>query len=199
MADKMDMSLDDIIKLNRSQRGGGRGGGRGGRGRGGVTRGGGPGRGGVGAGRAGGGPVRNRPVMARGGGRNRPAPYSRVRAGSGGGIWSAGPGGSGPVRGAGGGGGGSWTGWGRWGGWPFVCCRQPGRAGGPRRRSARRPCRCSRNSSPRSGSTTSSTAVLGRALAWRPAGSCSSPTWTSASQMRISRYGLGVVPGGFHS
>lgn len=96
MADKMDMSLDDIIKLNRSQRGGGRGGGRGGRGRGGVTRGGGPGRGGVGAGRAGGGPVRNRPVMARGGGRNRPAPYSRVRAGSGGGVWSAGPGGSGP-------------------------------------------------------------------------------------------------------
>uniref|UniRef100_A0A2K5DJ09 RRM domain-containing protein n=1 Tax=Aotus nancymaae TaxID=37293 RepID=A0A2K5DJ09_AOTNA len=50
MADKMDMSLDDIIKLNRSQRG--------------VNR-------GV-------GPIRNRPAIARGG-RNRLAPYSRPK------------------------------------------------------------------------------------------------------------------------
>uniref|UniRef100_A0A2K5R9U7 RRM domain-containing protein n=1 Tax=Cebus imitator TaxID=2715852 RepID=A0A2K5R9U7_CEBIM len=47
MADKMDVSLDDIIKLNRSQRG--------------VNR--------------GDGPIRNRPAIARGG-RNRPAPCS---------------------------------------------------------------------------------------------------------------------------
>lgn len=84
MADKMDMSLDDIIKQNRQQRGGagGRGGGRG-RGRGGS--GGGRGGGGVGRGTTGGGfggrgggsgPMRNRPNLSRG--RARPTPYSRV-------------------------------------------------------------------------------------------------------------------------
>uniref|UniRef100_A0AAY5K9P7 RRM domain-containing protein n=1 Tax=Esox lucius TaxID=8010 RepID=A0AAY5K9P7_ESOLU len=53
MADKMDMSLDDIIKQNRQQRGGG--GGRGG----------------------GSGPMRNRPNLSRG--RARPTPYSRPK------------------------------------------------------------------------------------------------------------------------
>ncbi|XP_042307627.1 THO complex subunit 4 [Sceloporus undulatus] len=82
MGDKMDMSLDDIIKLNRSQRGGGGGAGRGGgrgRGRGAAGRGGGAGRGGAGRAGGGGGPVRNRAALSRGGGRNRPAPYSRPK------------------------------------------------------------------------------------------------------------------------
>ncbi|XP_063309478.1 THO complex subunit 4 [Pelobates fuscus] len=76
MGDKMDMSLDDIIKMNRSQRPAGRG--RGGRGaRGGLGRGGAGAR--VGGGRGvGGGPLRTRPMMSRGG-RNRPAPYNRPK------------------------------------------------------------------------------------------------------------------------
>lgn len=81
MTDKLDMSLDDIIKQNRQ-----RGGGRGGRGRGrgvlGGGRGGGAGRlgggGGGGFGTRGGGfaPMRNRQNLNRG--RGRPTPYSRV-------------------------------------------------------------------------------------------------------------------------
>ncbi|XP_034395429.1 THO complex subunit 4 [Cyclopterus lumpus] len=81
MADKMDMSLDDIIKQNRQQRGGGRGGrgrgrgvsggGRGGPGRLGVSGGGFGGRGG------GSGPMRGRQNLSRA--RGRPTPYSRPK------------------------------------------------------------------------------------------------------------------------
>uniref|UniRef100_L7N107 RRM domain-containing protein n=1 Tax=Myotis lucifugus TaxID=59463 RepID=L7N107_MYOLU len=91
MADKIHMSLDDIIRLDRSQRDGhglGRGRGRGGGGGGGGDRGwdrgqagGGLGGGGAQAAAApeswGGGPFRNRAALGRG--RNRPAPYSRPR------------------------------------------------------------------------------------------------------------------------
>ncbi|XP_068605805.1 THO complex subunit 4 [Brachionichthys hirsutus] len=81
MADKMDMSLDDIIKQNRQQRGGGRGGRGRGRGSSGG-RGGGAGRlgasGGFG-GRGGSGsfPMRSRQNLNRGSG--RPTPYSRPK------------------------------------------------------------------------------------------------------------------------
>ncbi|XP_040186743.1 THO complex subunit 4 [Rana temporaria] len=93
MGDKMDMSLDDIIKMNRTQRPAGRGGrgGRGARGGAGVGRvlgggrgGGGGGGGGAGGGGAGGGgggqqgPLRTRPMLSRGA-RNRPTPYNRPK------------------------------------------------------------------------------------------------------------------------
>ncbi|TRY69658.1 hypothetical protein DNTS_028424 [Danionella cerebrum] len=72
MADKMDMSLDDIIKQNRERGGRGRGtrGSRGGGGRLGNAGGGFGGRGGGGS-----GPMRNRQNLSRG--RSRPTPYSR--------------------------------------------------------------------------------------------------------------------------
>ncbi|KAM9095429.1 THO complex subunit 4-like [Sarcophilus harrisii] len=78
MANKLDMSLDDIIKLNASQRGGC--GGDRGPGRAGAQ--GGPEGGGAqvaARGNRGGGPIRNRRAMAPGGGRSRPAPYSRPK------------------------------------------------------------------------------------------------------------------------
>ncbi len=68
MTDKIDMSLDDIIKMNKQSRG------RGGRGRGGG-RGGSRGRGG-GRGSSRGGSAG---PMRRGRGRGRTAPYSKVR------------------------------------------------------------------------------------------------------------------------
>uniref|UniRef100_G1Q1M2 RRM domain-containing protein n=1 Tax=Myotis lucifugus TaxID=59463 RepID=G1Q1M2_MYOLU len=87
MTDQVDMSLDDIIQLNRSQRGG-RGRGRGwGPGRAGSQRGRGGGRAQAAARMSrGGGPIRNRnrAALIQGGaaggrGRNWPAPYSRPR------------------------------------------------------------------------------------------------------------------------
>ncbi|RXM37437.1 THO complex subunit 4 [Acipenser ruthenus] len=83
MADKMDMSLDDIIKQNR-QRGGGRGGRGGGRGGSGGGRGAGAGRlggsgfGGRGGGGGGSGPMRSRQNLSRGRS-SRPTPYSRPK------------------------------------------------------------------------------------------------------------------------
>ncbi|XP_016085012.1 THO complex subunit 4 [Sinocyclocheilus grahami] len=86
MADKMDMSLDDIIKQSRQRGGGGRGSGRGGRGgRGGAGGGRGTGAsgrlgntgGGFGGRGGGSGPMRNRQNLSRG--RSRPTPYSRPK------------------------------------------------------------------------------------------------------------------------
>ncbi|KAF7221240.1 THO complex subunit 4 isoform X1 [Nothobranchius furzeri] len=82
MTDKMDMSLDDIIKQSRQQRGGGRGGRGRGRGGTGSGRGGGAGRLGGGGGGFGGrgggsGPMRNRQNLSRA--RGRPTPYSRPK------------------------------------------------------------------------------------------------------------------------
>ncbi|XP_056263079.1 THO complex subunit 4 [Pseudoliparis swirei] len=81
MADKMDMSLDDIIKQNRQQRGGGRGGRGRGRGVSGGGRGG-PGRlavsgGGFGGRGGGSGLMRGRQSLSRA--RGRPTPYSRPK------------------------------------------------------------------------------------------------------------------------
>uniref|UniRef100_A0A8C9U1L5 Aly/REF export factor n=1 Tax=Scleropages formosus TaxID=113540 RepID=A0A8C9U1L5_SCLFO len=73
MADKMDMSLDDIIKQNRQQRGGGGARGRGGN----VGRFGGGGGGGFGGRGGGSGPLRNRQTLSRG--RSRPTPYTRPK------------------------------------------------------------------------------------------------------------------------
>ncbi|XP_054615485.1 THO complex subunit 4 [Dunckerocampus dactyliophorus] len=82
MTDKMDMSLDDIIKQNRQQRGGGRGGRGRGRGGPGGGRGGGAARLGVSGGGFGGrgggsGPMRSRQNLNRA--RGRPTPYSRPK------------------------------------------------------------------------------------------------------------------------
>ncbi|KAM9785110.1 THO complex subunit 4 [Syngnathus typhle] len=81
MTDKMDMSLDDIIKQNRQQRGGGRGGRGRGRGGFGVGRGGvgrlGMSGGGFGTRGGGSGPMRSRQNTNRA--RGRPTPYNRPK------------------------------------------------------------------------------------------------------------------------